>query len=161
MLYKSFFTLHYISSTKTQYSTNMGQISGIVRNWTIFLTRNDVTIGFEDYVFNCQSVIYSVQCILALYHICLRGRMDRLRAMASSHQESDGPGFKPRGGHGQPNRPSYTGVGKLIAISMQWVTAVDGWEGNSVRLYDGWRTAYAAGDANYRTLVSCNPHGSM
>jgi hypothetical protein len=37
---------------------------------------------------------------------------------------------------------------------MQWVTAVEDCEGKSVRLYDGWRTAYAAGGANYRTLVS-------
>jgi hypothetical protein len=36
-------------------------------------------------------------------------------------------------------------VGKLIAISMQWMTAVDDCEGKSVRLYDGWRVDYAAG----------------
>jgi hypothetical protein len=54
-----------------------------------------------------------------------------------------------------------SGVGKLVAVSVQWVTAVEGCEGKSVRRYDGWRTAYAAGGANYRTLVSCSPHGSV
>jgi hypothetical protein len=33
-------------------------------------------------------------------------------------------------------------------------------KGKSVRLYDCWRTAYAAGGANYHTLVSCSPHGA-
>jgi hypothetical protein len=36
-------------------------------------------------------------------------------------------------------------VDKLVAISMQWVTAVEDCEGKSVRLYDGWRMDYAAG----------------
>jgi hypothetical protein len=38
-----------------------------------------------------------------------------------------------------------SGVGKLVATSKQWVTAVEDCEGKSVRLFDGWRTAYAAG----------------
>jgi hypothetical protein len=38
-----------------------------------------------------------------------------------------------------------SGVGKLVAISMQMVTAVEDCEGKSVRLYDGWRVNYAAG----------------
>jgi hypothetical protein len=35
-------------------------------------------------------------------------------------------------------------VGKLVAINMQWVTAVQGCEGRSVWLYNGWCTAYGA-----------------
>jgi hypothetical protein len=54
-----------------------------------------------------------------------------------------------------------SGVGKLVAVSMQWVTAVEGCEGKSVRLYDGQRTAYTAGGATCHTLVSCSPHGSV
>jgi hypothetical protein len=46
-----------------------------------------------------------------------------------------------------------SGVGKLVATSIQWMTAVEGCEGKSV-LYDGC-------GANYRTLVSCSPHGSV
>jgi hypothetical protein len=38
-----------------------------------------------------------------------------------------------------------SGVGKLVAISMQRVVAVEDCEGKSVRLYDGWRVDYAAG----------------
>jgi hypothetical protein len=37
-----------------------------------------------------------------------------------------------------------SGVGKLVGISMQWVTAVEDCE-LSVRLYDGWRVGYVAG----------------
>jgi hypothetical protein len=45
-----------------------------------------------------------------------------------------------------------SGVGKLVAISMQWVTAVEDCEVKraAVRWPDG---------ANYHTLVSCSPHG--
>jgi hypothetical protein len=38
-----------------------------------------------------------------------------------------------------------SGVGKLVAISMQWVTALLKIAKVSVRLYDGWRVDYAAG----------------
>jgi hypothetical protein len=34
-------------------------------------------------------------------------------------------GSNPGSGHGQPSRPYTSGVGKLVAISMQWVTAVE------------------------------------
>jgi hypothetical protein len=55
-----------------------------------------------------------------------------------------------------------SGVGKLVAFSIQWVPAVEGCEGKSVRLYDGWRTAADAADgANYRMLVSGSPHWSV
>jgi hypothetical protein len=46
-----------------------------------------------------------------------------------------------------------SGVGKLIAISMQWVISAEGCEGKSVRLYDGWRTAADADVANYQYVV--------
>jgi hypothetical protein len=39
---------------------------------------------------------------------------------------------------------------------MHWVTAVEDCEGKSVGLNDGWRVDYAAGGANYHTLVSCS-----
>jgi hypothetical protein len=38
-----------------------------------------------------------------------------------------------------------SGVGKFVAINMQWVTAVEDGEGNCVGLYDGWRADYASG----------------
>jgi hypothetical protein len=44
---------------------------------------------------------------------------------------------------------------------MQWVTTVEGCEGKSMPLYDGWRTAYAASGANYRVMVSCSLQGSV
>jgi hypothetical protein len=49
----------------------------------------------------------------------------------------------------------------LVAISIQWMTVVEGCAGKSVRVYDGWRAAYAACGANYHTLVSCCLHGSV
>jgi hypothetical protein len=54
-----------------------------------------------------------------------------------------------------------SGVGKLVATSMQWVIVVEDCKGKSVRLYDGWRAAYAAGGANYLMLVYRSPHGSV
>jgi hypothetical protein len=51
-----------------------------------------------------------------------------------------------------------SGVGKLVAISVQWVTIVESCKGESVWLYNGWRAAYAAGGANYLTLVFCSLH---
>jgi hypothetical protein len=53
------------------------------------------------------------------------------------------------------------GVGKVVAINIQEVTAIEGCEGKSVWLYDGWRTAYGACGAYYSTLVSCGSHGSV
>ena len=45
-----------------------------------------------------------------------------------------------------------SGVSKLVATSIQWVTAVEDCEHTmrsiSVRLYDCWRVDYAAGGAN-------------
>jgi hypothetical protein len=68
------------------------------------------------------------------------------RRHASLHTSLTDLGFKPR------ERAQYTkpyihpsGVGKLIAIGVQRMTAVEDCEGKSVRLYDGWRVDYAAG----------------
>jgi hypothetical protein len=53
------------------------------------------------------------------------------------------PGSNP--GAGTANQAIYpSGVGKLVAVSKQWVTAVEGCGDKSVRLYDGWRAAYVA-----------------
>jgi hypothetical protein len=46
---------------------------------------------------------------------------------------------------------------------LQRFTTVEGCEGKACGwLYDGWRAAYAAGGANYRTLVSyCSARASL
>jgi hypothetical protein len=61
-----------------------------------------------------------------------------------------GPGSNP--GARTVNQTVHpSGVGKLVAISIQWVTAVEYCEGNSATVYDGWRADYAA----VGTSVSC------
>jgi hypothetical protein len=93
--------------------------------------------------------------------VCLRAAWIRSRAVMLHCKTSlTDPGSNP--GAGTVNQTVHpTGVGKLVAISIQLVTAVEGCEGKGVRLYDGRRAAYAVCGADYRTLVSCSPHGSV
>jgi hypothetical protein len=46
-------------------------------------------------------------------------------------------------------------LSKLVAISILWVTTVEGCEGKNLQLCDDWQGAHATNSANHRTLVSC------
>jgi hypothetical protein len=52
-----------------------------------------------------------------------------------------------------------SGVGKLVAVSVQWVTVVGRWRSISVRLYDCWRVDYAAGWHKLPPVGSVSLHG--
>jgi hypothetical protein len=65
-------------------------------------------------------------------------------------------GSKPKPGVGMVKQAMHpSNVSKLVAISTQWVTTVEGCEGKNLWLYDDWHEAHAANSANHRTLVSC------
>jgi hypothetical protein len=75
----------------------------------------------------------------------------------SLHHESGVSRYKPW--FGMANQIVHpSDVGKLVAVSIQWVTAFEGCRGKSVQLFDGRHVAYAACGANYYLLVSCSPH---
>jgi hypothetical protein len=78
----------------------------------------------------------------------LRGRMGQVaRRHASLHTSLTDLGSKPEAGTvNQTVHPSW--AGKLVAINVQWVTAVE----DCVRLM-------RLDDATYHMLVSCSPHG--
>ena len=70
-------------------------------------------------------------------------------------------GLHSKPGAGTANQAIHpSGVGKLVAVSIQWMTTVEGCDGKSMQLYDGWHATYAANSANYCTLVSWSLHGS-
>jgi hypothetical protein len=52
-----------------------------------------------------------------------------------------------------------SGVGKLVAINMQWVTAVEDYEGKACGCTMAGVWTMRPDGANYHTLVSCSSHG--